>query len=258
MGRLAGKVAIVTGGAGGIGSATVRALTDAGAQVVVADIDIARAKDVAQTVVGALAIEVDLAEESSVIGLVAQTISAFGRIDVLHNNAALTSAAMLERDQDVTSMELEVWEAMFAINLRSQMLTCKHVVPHMVAVGGGSIINMSSGAANTGDVTRLAYGVSKAGVAALTRYVSTSHGKQGVRVNTIVPGLIMTDPVRAQIPPDLLEGLSAATATPWLGRPEDIAELVVFLASDESRYVTGQSIAVDGGASTSAAHALRG
>jgi NAD(P)-dependent dehydrogenase (short-subunit alcohol dehydrogenase family) len=257
MGRLAGKVAIVTGGAGGIGSATVRALAADGARVVIADLDATKAKAVEAEIEGSLALEVDLADEASVVSLVERTVAAFGRIDVLHNNAALTSAAMLERDQDVTSMELEVWEAMFNVNLRSQMLTCKHVIPHMVAAGGGSIINMSSGAANTGDITRLAYGVSKAGVAALTRYVSTSHGKQGVRVNTVVPGLIMTDPVRAQIPPDLLEGLSNATATPWLGRPEDVAELVVFLASDDSRYITGQSIAIDGGASTSGSHVRR-
>lgn len=252
-----GKVAIVTGGAGGIGSATCRALAREGARVVVADIAGPAAAAVAAGIDGALAVPVDLAEEGSVVALVARTVEAFGRIDVLHNNAALTTAEVLARDQDVTTMELDVWDAMFAVNLRSQMLTCKHVIPHMVEAGGGSIINMSSGAANTGDITRIAYATSKAGVATLTRYVSTSHGKQGVRANTIVPGLIMTEPVRAQIPEGMLKDLARATATPWLGAPEDVAELVVFLASDASRYITGQSIAIDGGSSTSGAHARR-
>lgn len=136
-----------------------------------------------------------------------------------------------------------------AVNLRSQMLTCKHAVSEMTRHGGGSIINMSSGASLKGDRTRTSYGVSKAGVNALTMYVATSHGKQGVRVNTIVPGLIITDAVRAHLDEKMLAGLAKATLTPYLGQPDDIADLVVFLASDESRYITGQMIAIDGGMS---------
>src|ERR1035438_4467746 len=123
-----------------------------------------------------------------------------------------------------------------AVNLRSQMLMCKHVIPEMVRDGGGSIINMSSGASLRGDRVRTAYGVSKAGVNTLTMYVATGHGKQGIRVNTIVPGLIITDAVRAHIPENALAALSKATLTPHLGEPEDIADLVVFLSSDESKY----------------------
>ena len=136
-----------------------------------------------------------------------------------------------------------------AVNLRSQMLTCKHAIPEMVRHGGGSIINMSSGASLKGDRTRTAYGVSKAGVNTLTMYVAAGHGKQGIRVNTIVPGLIITDAVRAHLTEDMLAGLGRATLTPYLGEPDDIADLVVFLASDESRYITGQMIAIDGGMS---------
>jgi NAD(P)-dependent dehydrogenase (short-subunit alcohol dehydrogenase family) len=134
--------------------------------------------------------------------------------------------------------------------LRSQMLMCKHVIPEMVRNGGGSIINMSSGASLKGDRTRTAYGVAKAGVNTLTMYAATSHGKQGVRVNTIVPGLIITDAVRAHLNERMLTGLSHAILTPYVGEPDDVANLVVFLASDESRYITGQMITIDGGMST--------
>jgi NAD(P)-dependent dehydrogenase (short-subunit alcohol dehydrogenase family) len=173
----------------------------------------------------------------------------YGRLDVLHNNAAMTESDFLLRDTQVTDLPLEVWERTMAINLRSQMLMCKHTVPEMVRDGGGSIINMSSGASLKGDRTRTAYGVSKAGVNTLTMYVATSHGKQGVRVNTVVPGLIITDAVRAHLPDHMLAGLGRATLTPYVGDPADVADLVVFLASDESRYITGQMIAIDGGMS---------
>jgi NAD(P)-dependent dehydrogenase (short-subunit alcohol dehydrogenase family) len=136
-----------------------------------------------------------------------------------------------------------------AVNLRSQMLMTKHAIPAMVRTGGGSIINMSSGAAFKGDRTRTAYGVSKAGVHALTMYSATSHGKAGIRVNTVVPGLIITESVKAHLTEKMLSGLSKVPLTPHLGEPSDIADLVLFLASDESRYITGQMIVIDGGMS---------
>jgi NAD(P)-dependent dehydrogenase (short-subunit alcohol dehydrogenase family) len=111
---------------------------------------------------------------------------------------------------------------------------------------------MSSGAALSGDRTRLAYGVSKAGVHTLTMYVATSEGKRGVRANTIVPGLIITDAVRAHLSGDIIRSLGRATLTPYLGQPEDVADLVVFLASEQSRYITWQMIAIDGGMSAHA------
>jgi NAD(P)-dependent dehydrogenase (short-subunit alcohol dehydrogenase family) len=129
------------------------------------------------------------------------------------------------------------------------MLMSKHVVPHMVAAGAGSIINMSSGAAFRGDRTRTAYGVSKAGVHALTMYTATSHGKSGVRVNTIVPGLIITDAVRAHLTPTMLDELARTILTPYAGTPQDVADLVLFLASEKSRYITGQTFTIDGGMS---------
>ncbi len=253
VGRLDGKVAIVTGGAGGIGGATARALAAHGGSVAVLDLDDAGAERVAEQVQAsggtAVALGVDLADETSVVSAVAAVVARFGRLDVVHNNAALTDSDFLSRDTRVTDLSVEVWERTMAVNLRSQMLMCKHAIPEMVRQGGGSIINMSSGASLKGDRTRTAYGVSKAGVNTLTMYVATGHGRQGVRVNTIVPGLIITDAVRAHLTEPILASLGRATLTPYLGQPDDVANLVVFLASDESRYITGQMIAIDGGMS---------
>jgi len=253
MGSLEGKVAIVTGGAGGIGAATARAIAREGGSVAVVDIDGTRADEVARAISGsegvAMSVGADLSDEAAVKATIQAIVGRFGRVDVLHNNAALTESAFLARDTDVTELALDVWERAMAVNLRSQMLMCKHVLPEMVRDGGGSIINMSSGASLKGDRTRTAYGVSKAGVNTLTMYVATSHGKQGVRVNTIVPGLIITDAVRAHLTEQMLTGLGRATLTPYVGEPDDVANLVVFLASDRSRYITGQMIAIDGGMS---------
>ncbi len=221
--------------------------------VLVVDIDQAAAERVTEGIVGAGgqadAFQADLSDEDQVVATIGAATSRFGRLDVLHNNAALTDSDFLTRDTAVTELALDVWDRTLEVNLRSQMLTCKHAVPEMVRGGGGSIINMSSGASLKGDRTRTAYGVSKAGVNALTMYVATSHGKQGIRVNTILPGLIITDAVRAHLDEKMLAGLGKATLTPNVGQPEDIADVVVFLASDESRYITGQMIAVDGGMS---------
>jgi len=253
MERLNDRVAVVTGGGGGIGGATARALAREGASVLVVDIDEAAAERVALDIERAggtaAACRADLSEEGDVVTAIATAIARFGRLDVLHNNAALTESDFLTRDTAVTDLSLDVWERTMAVNLRSQMLTCKHAIPEMLQRGGGSIVNMSSGASLKGDRTRTAYGVSKAGVNALTMYVATSHGKEGIRVNTIVPGLIITDAVRAHLDAKMLAGLGKATLTPYLGQPDDIADLVVFLASDESRYITGQMIVIDGGMS---------
>jgi len=253
MGRVDGKVAVVTGGAGGIGSATCLALAREGASVVVADVDATGAERVASDIKKsggrALAVPTDLAEETSVMAMVQATVAGFGRLDILHNNAALTDSGFLDRDTPVTELDVEVWDRTLAVNLTSQMLSCKHAIPEMVRNGSGSIINMSSGASLKGDRTRTAYGVSKAGVNTLTMYVASAHGSQGIRVNTIVPGLIITEAVQAHLTESMLSGLGRSILTPRLGRPDDIANLVLFLASEESSYITGQMITIDGGMS---------
>lgn len=256
MSRLTGKVAIVTGGAGGIGGATAHELAREGAAVAVVDIDEARAAEVADEIrrMGSRAIALggDLADEQTARHVVQSTVAEFGRVDVLHNNAALTASSFLSRDTTVCEMSLDVWRRSLEVNLGSQLLMCKHTIPEMRKNGGGSVVNMSSGAALSGDRTRLAYGVSKSGVHTLTMYVATSEGKRGVRANTIVPGLILTDAVRAHLSEDIIGGLGRATLTPYLGQPKDVADLVVFLASEHSRYITGQMISIDGGMSAHA------
>jgi NAD(P)-dependent dehydrogenase (short-subunit alcohol dehydrogenase family) len=221
--------------------------------VLVVDIDESAAERAAAAIrasgADAASFRADLSDERQVIDTIDVVTARYGRLDVLHNNAALTDSDFLRADTAVTELALEVWERTLAVNLRSQMLMCKHAVPVMVKGGGGSIINMSSGASLKGDRTRTAYGVSKAGVNALTLYVATSHGKQGIRANTILPGLVLTDAVRAHLDDATLASLGKATLTPSVGQPEDIADVVVFLASDDSRYITGQMLAVDGGMS---------
>lgn len=254
-------MAIVTGGGGGIGGAAARTLAADGATVAVVDIDAAAAERTVAEIESAggasYAIRTDLSDEASVRMAVEAVAERSGRIDVLHNNAALTDSEFLSRDTTVTDLDTEVWDRTMNVNLRSQMLMSKHVVPHMVVGGGGSIINMSSGAAFRGDRTRTAYGVSKAGVHALTMYTATSHGKHGVRANTVVPGLIITDAVKAHLTPKMLEGLGAATLTPYVGAPQDVADLVLFLASERSRYITGQTLTIDGGMSAHVGHSDR-
>jgi NAD(P)-dependent dehydrogenase (short-subunit alcohol dehydrogenase family) len=224
-----------------------------GAAVAVVDIDGAKAAGVAdeirRTGARAIALGGDLADEDTARQVLQSTVAEFGRIDVLHNNAALTASDFLSRDTTVSEMPLDVWRRSLDVNLGSQLLMCKYAVPEMRKNGGGSIVNMSSGAALSGDRTRLAYGVSKSGVHTLTMYVATSEGKHGVRANTIVPGLILTDAVRAHLSEDIIGRLGRTTLTPYLGQPKDVAHLVVFLASEQSRYITGQMISIDGGMS---------
>jgi NAD(P)-dependent dehydrogenase (short-subunit alcohol dehydrogenase family) len=248
------RVAIVTGGARGIGAAVVSRLAADGASVVIADIDSAAAEGFAETLdADVTAIAVDVGDEASIAALVGTTITLYGSIDILDNNAALTDRDVLALDSDVASIDIEVWDRTMAVNLRSQFLMAKHVVPHMVRGGRGAIVNVSSGAALKGDVTRTAYSASKGGIESLTRSIATQYGRSGIRANTIVPGLILTDATRAGIPADLLAGYTSKTLTPYVGEPRDIAGLVAFLVSDDARYITGQTIMIDGGMSTHSA-----
>ena len=249
--RLAGRSAIVTGAASGIGLASARALANAGASVLVADIDEQGARAAATAIEraggAARAFGCDVSDEESVAAMVAAAVDAFGRLDVLHNNAAASDAALMGGDGELTDLSLAVWNRTFAVNLSGPMLGCKYAIPHMLEAGRGSIINTTSASGLTGDLVRAAYGASKAGLDSLTRYVATQYGKRGIRCNSIAPGVIRTPALEANIAPEQIAIYERSHLTPRLGEPEDIAAAVVFLASDDAAFITGQTISVDGG-----------
>jgi NAD(P)-dependent dehydrogenase (short-subunit alcohol dehydrogenase family) len=250
VGRVDGKVAIVTGAAGGIGAATARLLAQEGASVVVADINASGAEAHAARIVAdgsrAVGIGFDLGDAASIESLIEQTVSRFGGIDVLHNNAAATQLAGTA-DGRVVDADPTIWDDTFRINVRGTALMIKAVVPHMLARGGGSIINTSSGAGLAGDLGHAAYGASKAAINAVTMYAATELGKQQVRVNAIAPGMIESHPEEGGLPDAFRQVMVANHLTPRLGTPDDIANAVLFLASDESTFVTGEILRVDGG-----------
>jgi NAD(P)-dependent dehydrogenase (short-subunit alcohol dehydrogenase family) len=247
MRRLEDKVAIVTGGAGGIGSATARRLASEGARVVVADINLAQASEVAKSIgAQALALAYDAADVASIKELVDATVRHFGRLDILHNNAAITSVEVQSHDTTVVDIPFEVWDRTLQVNLKSYMAGCKYALPHMLARSGGAIINTASGSGSHGDLARVAYGTSKAAIINLTRYVATQYGREGIRCNAISPGLILTAASEKAVP-ELLRMISEHVSTPRLGRPEDVAALVAFLASEDAGYINGENITCDGG-----------
>lgn len=255
MGQLEGKIAIVTGAGGGIGRATCLTLAREGATIVAADLFIEGAQATADAVTAAggeaIAVKADLAVEADSIALIEKTMAEFGRIDILHNNAADQSPEMSPlHDRDIETTETRVWETAFRVNALGTALMCKHAIPHMVAGGGGSIINTTSNLGLQGNVIQIAYAASKAAILQFSRSIAASHGRRGIRCNTVSPGLTLTPAVKAHVPQDQQDAVLAETLLPFLGSPEDIANAVLFLASDMSRSVTGHNLVVDGGTCT--------
>lgn len=243
--RLDGKVAIVTGGAGGIGAAVCAELARAGAAVVVADVVGDAAEAVAAGLrdegLAALGLGTDVSDEGAVRALVADTVREFGRIDIVDNNAA-RSDEVWSRDTDVLTMDADDWDLIFAANVRGPMLLCKHAMPHMIEQGdGGVIVNTSSGAFEYGQKDALtAYAASKGALNSLTYYVAAQGGPHRIRCNAIVLGMVITDSLRRLMGD---EAIARMTAMHRLGKPNtpaDVAEMVHFLVSDASDTVTGQ------------------
>jgi len=247
MSRLAGKVAIVTGGGGGIGSAVARRLVSEGAKVAIADIFAEAAERAAQPLGdAAIAVQFDAASAESVQALVERTVGHFGKLDILHNNAAMTDPVKSMQDSTAVDIPMAIWQEILDVNLTGYMLGCKFAIPHMVRNGGGSIVNTASNSGSAGDLARIAYGSTKGAIITLTKYVATQHGSQNIRCNSIAPGVVLTEALEKTVP-GLKEIIKRHILTPEFGTPDDIAALVAFLASDESRYITGENISISGG-----------
>ncbi|MFJ7648688.1 SDR family NAD(P)-dependent oxidoreductase [Lysinibacillus sp. NPDC097279] len=248
MKRVENKVALVTGGASGIGLSAATLLAKEGAKVVIADYNLDGAKEIADVLVKegyeAAAVFLDAGDADSIKAAVEFTVEKFGSLTVLFNNVGSTN---LQKDLDVVNMDLEEFDRLVNINLKSVLLGSRFAIPHMQKAGGGSIINTASMGGFASDQIRTAYGTTKAGVVHLTKYIATQYGKDKIRCNAIAPGLILTPAAKNSLPKELLEIFTKYNALPYNGEADDIGYAVVYLASDESKFMTGQTLQIEGG-----------
>jgi NAD(P)-dependent dehydrogenase (short-subunit alcohol dehydrogenase family) len=244
--RLKDKVAIITGGGSGIGRASAELFAREGAKVVVADFNEKAGQEtvtaIRQAGGEAIFVQVDVSDSVQVQRLVDTTLRAYSGIDILVNNAGilLFGTALDTSQQD--------WERVIAVNLTGTFLVSKAVLPYMIARGGGSIVNLtSSTGAHDAAANTVAYVTSKGGVALLTRAMAIDHAKHNVRVNAVAPGPTDTPMLRDAMSPEQLSAFAATFPMGRLGRPEELARAILFLASDEASFITGAILAVDGG-----------
>ena len=248
MQRLLDRVAVVTGGGSGIGLATARRLAAEGAQVAVADLDGETGKAAADEI-GGLFIQADVTSEDDVAAMYGATLSAFGRIDIAFNNAGISPPD----DDSILVTGMEAWRRVQEVNLTSVYLCCKHVIPHMQAQGGGSIINTASFVAVLGSATsQISYSASKGGVLAMSRELGVQFAREGIRVNALCPGPVNTPLLQELFAADPERAARRLVHVP-MGRfaePEEIAAAVAFLASDDASFITAATFLVDGGISS--------
>lgn len=251
MSRLEGKVAIITGGGSGIGRAAARIFTREGAKVVIAELNADAGKaSAAESGPNARFVRTNVTDEGSVKQMVQATRDAFGRIDVLFNSAG----GSVREDKNVTEVDLAVWDGTINLDLKGPFLCCRHVIPVMVEQGSGSVINASSVVALRGNHVAHVYVMAKGGLISFTRALAGAYSPKGIRANAICPGVVLTERVKSRFTGAnqvRFGGIdNFADRYPFgVGQPEDIANIALFLASDESRMINGASIPAEGGIS---------
>jgi NAD(P)-dependent dehydrogenase (short-subunit alcohol dehydrogenase family) len=247
---LEGKVALVTGSGakGNLGYACVPVLAEAGAKVVLHGRREAELVECTERLtrqgLDVACFVADMTEEAQIKAMIGFAVERYGGLDILVNTAATTAHP---EDLDVVHLSTAAWDESFAVNARGTMLACKYAIPEMLERGGGSIVNYSSGTAAAGDMKYTAYACSKAAIHTLTYYIATQYGLQGIRCNTLAIGLVRTAVSEESIPEPFASIYRQNHAVGRMGRPNEISELVRFLATDDSAFITGQVISVDGG-----------
>jgi len=246
MGRLDGKVCVITGAGGGMGRDATILFSEEGAQVCAADVNLAAAEETVAQARDAFACQVDVADEASVQAMMDATVERYGGIDVLYNNAGISP----DDDASILDTSVEAWDRVQAVNTRGVFLCCKHGIPHLLDRGGGSVINVASFVAILGAATsQISYSASKGAVLSMSRELAVQFARENVRVNALCPGPVET-PLLLNIfgdNPAALERRRIHWPTGRLAKPREIVNGALFLASDESSYVNGSTFLVDGG-----------
>ena len=245
--RFEGKAAVVVGAGTGIGAASAERLAADGASVVLTDIDLPAAEERAAGIRNAggtaIALFGDLADESSLQAVIDQACANYGGLDFLVNVGFMNSKS----DTTLVDTPQEIWDRMMDVNLMGFVRSCRIGVPKMIARGGGAIVNVSTGSDRLAEPRRIVYGVSKVAIQALTRYIAVTYGPQGIRANTVAPGLTLTANVLKTMPPEAPNGWAAKSPLRRAAQPEEVAAAIAFLLSDDASHISGELIRTDGG-----------